>query len=124
MGRVVTIPELLAQCESLEAKATAGPWRPGVPGNYRVYGPDGQGPGVSGLLAVTMGGSQKAADNRDFIAFARTALPQLVALVERMEAAGNGMRNGTTPCCEDANWDEWHGLQAAWDAALKLPVQD
>lgn len=69
------------------AKATPGPWQTGAIGNWRVYGPDGRGKEVSGLVAKVL----KSRENTDFIANAPSDIKLLLdrddASKEREEAA-------------------------------------
>ena len=81
----MTLAEILAEAERLDEAATKGPWR-GVEGY-----PSGSVHGISGgdnnRKVVVFGGiarsmSAEGQANAAFIAFARTALPRLVAVAE------------------------------------------
>jgi len=65
--------------ELLEKAATPGPWRCGISGNPRVYGPDDS-PGAGPLLTTLWRPDPyEVRGNCDFIAESRNALPRLIA---------------------------------------------
>jgi hypothetical protein len=61
-------------------ESTSEPWRPGIDGNLRVYGPDGRSD-ESGLIASFVRRS-----DIDFVTQARTLLPQALDEIERLRA--------------------------------------
>ena len=72
----------IAELLDLEAKATPGEWIEGGSGNSRIYGADGCGPEISGIIA-----NFARFRDRAFIARARNSLRRaLRELMERREA--------------------------------------
>lgn len=76
------LQKLKAEIERLDKAATPGPWLPDVMGDAPyVWAKQ-----TDELVAKTWhDDSTKQVANRDFIAYARTALPQLLAMAERLE---------------------------------------
>lgn len=78
-----SVAQRLAEIRERAEKATPGPWRSGIPGNFCVYAPDGMAE-RSGPLALMRGTREDQASNRAFIAHARADIPYLLTqLAER-----------------------------------------
>lgn len=90
-------PEHLAEIEARAEAATEGPWTEGQDSavwNARIYGPPNSGHRSTSLCEVLQNGAGDAANNRAFIAHARTDIPDLLAAYkaaqeenERLKAA-------------------------------------
>ncbi len=76
--------EQIAEWKALAEKATEGPWTTGQAGNLRVYGPDGSGV-YSGPICEAIRTTQRP--DISFIAASRTAVPALIAEVEKLRQA-------------------------------------